>query len=157
MKLTSAAFRDGAAIPAKHACDGQDVSPPLSWSGAPAAAAAWALIMDDPDAPPGTWVHWVLYDLPAGSTGLPEGFPKDERPEGGGAHGACWGVDEFSRVGYHGPCPPPGRPHRYVFTLYALDAPTGLPPRRTKADLVRAMEGRVLAKASLTGLYGRKA
>lgn len=156
MRITSTAFSDGATIPVEHTCDGQDSSPPLSWSGVPEKTAALALIMDDPDAPPGTWVHWVLYDLPARAKGLAAGLPKDERPAGGGSHGACWGVDAFSRVGYHGPCPPPGRPHRYIFTLYALDAPTGLPPRRTKADLIEAMKGRVLAKASLTGLYGRK-
>lgn len=155
MELVSAAFRDGARIPVRHTCDGEDSSPPLSWSGVPKGARALALIMEDPDAPPGTWIHWVLYDLPPGLKGLAAGFPKDERPAGGGAHGACWGVDEFSRVGYHGPCPPPGRPHRYVFTLYALDAETGLEPRRPKDELLRAMKGRVLAKASLTGLYGR--
>lgn len=157
MKLTSAAFRDGAAIPVRHTCDGEDSSPPLAWSGVPEGTAALALIMDDPDAPAGTWVHWVLYDLPAGAAALPEGLSKGERPPCGGAQGACWGVDEFSRIGYHGPCPPPGRPHRYVFTVYALDAATGLRPRRTKAELLRAIKGRVLAHASLTGLYGRKA
>lgn len=155
MRLSSPAFADGGTIPARHACDGADASPELSWSGAPEGTAALALIMEDPDAPPGTWVHWVLYDLPAGTTGLAEGLSKAERPPCGGAHGACWGVREFTRTGYHGPCPPPGRPHRYIFTLYALSAPTGLPPGRTKDEALRAMKGRVLAKASLTGLYGR--
>lgn len=155
MKLGSAAFRDGETIPVEHTCDGSDSSPKLSWSGVPAGTAALAVVMEDPDAPPGTWIHWVLYDLPAGTAGLAAGLSKAERPPCGGAHGACWGVDEFTRVGYHGPCPPPGKPHRYVFTLYALGASTGLPPRRTKDELLRAMKGHVLAKASLTGLYGR--
>lgn len=155
MRLASAAFGDGETIPVAHTCDGEDASPELSWSDVPAGTRALALIMEDPDAPPGTWIHWVLYDLPAGATGLAAGLSKAERPPCGGAHGACWGVDEYTRVGYHGPCPPPGRPHRYVFTLYALAAPTGLPPGRTKAEALRAMTGRVLATASLTGRYGR--
>jgi hypothetical protein len=155
MELISPAFQYGAAIPARHTCDGDDASPPLQWSGVPPGTRSLALIMEDPDAPAGTWVHWVLYGLPAGLESLPEDFPKSERLTDGAMHGACWGVDRFSRVGYHGPCPPPGNPHRYVFTLYALDADAGLPPRRTKADLLRAMKGHVLAQAVLVGRYGR--
>lgn len=155
MELKSPAFRDGAAIPRVHTCDGDDVSPPLEWSGVPAGTRSLALIMEDPDAPAGTWVHWVLYDLPGGLKKLGARLPKTEVLAGGGAHGACWGVETFSKTGYHGPCPPPGPAHRYVFTLYALDAATDLPPGRTKAEVLRAMKGAVLAKAALVGMYGR--
>lgn len=155
MKLSSPAFQDGSAIAPIHACDGDDVSPPLEWSDVPGDARSLALIMEDPDAPAGTWVHWVLYDLPADLKGLAEGLPKTERLAGGAKHGLCWGTDRFSKVGYHGPCPPPGPAHRYVFTLYALSSAPDLPPRRTKAELLRAMKGRVLEQAALIGLYGR--
>lgn len=155
MNVTSPAFAANAPIPVKHTCDGADVSPALSWAGVPPEAKSLALVMDDPDAPVGTWVHWVLYDLPATLAGLPEGVPKKERLDGGGTHGACWGVDRFSRVGYSGPCPPPGSPHRYHFRLYALDRVLGLPPRATKADLLEAMKGHVLAEGELVGTYGR--
>jgi len=153
--LSSPAFENGASIPKLHTYDGDDVSPGLAWDGAPAGAKSFALIMDDPDAPVGTWVHWVLYDLPASLRGLPQGVPKLERLKGGGTHGASWGVDSFSRAGYGGPCPPPGKPHRYFFKLYALDKVLGLPPRAPKAKLLEAMKGRVLAEAELVGLYGR--
>jgi len=155
MKLTSDAFGPGASIPVRHTCDGDDLSPALRWSGAPQGTRAFALIMDDPDAPPGTWIHWVLYDLPGEATGLPEGLARDQRLDGGAAQGACWGVDRFSRVGYHGPCPPPGAPHRYFFKLYALDAPLGLKPKATKAEVLAATRGHVLAAAELMGTYGR--
>lgn len=155
MKLRSPAFPDGGAIPAAHTCDGADASPPLEWSGVPAGTRSLALIMEDPDAPAGTWVHWVLYDLPGDLRKLGSQPHKTERRAGGGKHGACWGVEEFSRVGYHGPCPPPGDPHRYVFTLYALSAPPDLPPGRAKPELLAAIEGAVLATAALTGRYGR--
>ncbi len=155
MELKSAAFRDGGGIPVRHTCDGGDSSPALEWSAVPAGARSLVVIMEDPDAPAGTWVHWVLYDLPGDAQGLNAGLPKTETLSGGGAQGACWGVNDFSRIGYHGPCPPPGRPHRYVFTLYALDAALALPPRRTKKEVLRAMKGHVLAQAALTGMYGR--
>jgi Raf kinase inhibitor-like YbhB/YbcL family protein len=155
MTLTSAAFDPGAEIPAKYTCDGEDVSPALGWSGVPEEAKSLVLIMDDPDAPPGTWVHWVLYDLPADSDGLPEGLPKQEKIDGVGTHGLCWGVDRFSRVGYYGPCPPPGSPHRYFFKLYALDVALALAPRATKSDVRKAMSGHVLAQAELVGTFRR--
>jgi Raf kinase inhibitor-like YbhB/YbcL family protein len=147
VKLTSAAFQDGAAIPVKHTCDGADVSPPLAWRDAPSPSAAFALICDDPDAPAGTWVHWVLYNVPGNVTQLPEGSP-------GGA-GALQGRNDFRKTGYGGPCPPPGKPHRYFFTLYALRAPLPLNAGATKADVERALQGQVLAEAQLIGTYGR--
>jgi len=153
--LSSPAFVGGQAIPRRHACDGEDVSPELRWSSVPAGTKSFALIMDDPDAPAGTWVHWVLYDLPAELTGLPEGVPRTESVLGGAKHGASWGVERFERAGYGGPCPPPGKPHRYFFRLYALSAPLGLKPRATKAEVLGAMKGRVLGEAALIGLYGR--
>ncbi len=155
MKLTTTAFDGGGSIPAKDTCDGQDVSPPLAWVGAPEGTRAFVLIMDDPDAPPGTWVHWVLFNVPADTTGLKEDLPKTETLADGSAQGACWGVSSFSRVGYHGPCPPPGKPHRYFFRLYALDTPLDLPARASQADVRRAAEGHVLAEAELMGTYGR--
>jgi Raf kinase inhibitor-like YbhB/YbcL family protein len=111
--------------------------------------------MDDPDAPPGTWVHWVLYDIPPVQVELEEGVPKNATVEGGASHGVCWGVQSFSRVGYHGPCPPPGPPHRYSFRIYALDSRLELPAKATKEQVERAMSGHVLARAELIGLYGR--
>ena len=150
--MTSAAFTDGAAIPSRHTCDGTDSSPPLAWSGAPATTKTFALIADDPDAPAGTWVHWVLFNLSAVIRGLPEQVAKDETVLGG----ALQGRNDFRRIGYGGPCPPPGKPHHYVFTLYALDARLALSAGATKADVERAMEGHVLAQGQLTGTYGRQ-
>ena len=151
MKLTSTAFADGNPIPTRHTCDGVDVSPPLQWSDAPAGAKSFALICDDPDAPVGDWVHWVIYGLPAATTALPEKIaPNETLP-----NGALQGVNDFRRVGYGGPCPPPGKPHRYFFKLYALDAGLPLRSRGTKADLLRAMQGHILAQAQLMGTYQR--
>jgi Raf kinase inhibitor-like YbhB/YbcL family protein len=155
MEMRSSAFDAGGKVPPRYTCDGEDVSPPLGWDGIPEGAQSLALIMDDPDAPPGTWVHWVLYDLPPDTPGLNEGVKKTERLENGALQGACWGVTSFSRVGYYGPCPPPGGPHRYVFRLYALDRRLGLPPRATKVQVLEAMEGHVLAQAELVGRYAR--
>ena len=155
MRLTSSAFTHEGEIPKKHTCDGEDVSPALAWRDVPDKTASLVLIMDDPDAPAGTWVHWVLYDLPASLRELPEGLPETERPKVGGVHGACWGVDRFERIGYHGPRPPPGAPHRYFFKLYALGRKLELAPRATKAQVENAMKGHVLAEAVLMGRYGR--
>lgn len=151
MKLVSPAFTDGQPIPEKHTCDGANVSPPLSWSEAPPGTRSFALICDDPDAPVGTWVHWVLYGLSPATTELPEMLAPAEQLPGG----AKQGLNDFRRVGYGGPCPPPGRPHRYFFKLYALDAELGLRSRATKADLVRVMAGHILAEAQLMGTYQR--
>jgi len=148
--LTSSAFKDGATIPGKHTCDGVDVSPPLAWSGTPAGTRSVALIADDPDAPGGTWVHWVLYNLPAEVSELPENIAKVESLDLGGAR---QGRNDFRRPGYGGPCPPPGPAHRYFFKLYALD--TELPDlgTPTKAELEEAMRGDVLDQAELIGTY----
>lgn len=151
MKLTSKGFGDGQPIPAKFTCDGADVSPPLEWSGAPAGTKSFALICDDPDAPMGTWVHWVLYGLPAATSGLAEKTPKDDTLPNGGKQG----INDFQHAGYGGPCPPPGKPHHYHFKLYALDIEPTLKAHATKQDLLKAMKGRILAEAWLTGVYQR--
>jgi Raf kinase inhibitor-like YbhB/YbcL family protein len=151
LEIKSAAFSEGEAIPGKYTCDGKDVSPPLSWSGAPAGAKSFALICDDPDAPSGDWVHWVVFDLPPSSTGLPEGVPAREEIAGGGRQGR----NDFRKTGYGGPCPPGGT-HRYVFSLFALDRELGLGAGATKAQLSAAMKGHVLAEGRLTGKYSRR-
>ena len=151
MKLTSTAFTDGSAIPRQFTCDGTDLSPALAWSDAPQSAKSFSLIADDPDAPVGTWVHWVLYDVPPELKQLTEGVPKDEQL----ANGARQGRNDFRRIGYGGPCPPPGAAHRYFFKLYALDAKLNLKAGASKADLEKAMSGHILAQASLMGRYKR--
>ena len=151
--LTSGAFTAGGVIPAKHSCDGADISPSLAWSGTPPGTVALALIADDPDAPAGTWVHWVLFNLPGSLTALPEGVAKTDQLADFG--GALQGRNDFRRVGYGGPCPPPGKPHRYFFKLYALDAALPLKAGATKQEVERAMRGHVLAEAALMGTYTR--
>ena len=151
MTVTSTAFEQGAVIPVKHTGDGADVSPPLAWSGVPGGTRAFALICSDPDAPVGTWVHWVLYDIPGTATNLPDKVAVSETAAGIGTQG----VNDFRRIGYGGPAPPRGKPHRYFFKLYALDQPTGLPVGRTKQDVLRAIEGHVLALGELMGTYRR--
>jgi Raf kinase inhibitor-like YbhB/YbcL family protein len=152
IQIISVAFAGGQPIPAKYTCDGQDVSPPLKWSNAPANTKSFALIADDPDAPGGTWVHWVLYDLPATTTELAENTPKSQQLPGG----AKQGLNSWPRLGYGGPCPPRGKPHRYFFKLYALDTLLDLKPGATKKDLLKAMEGHVLGEGQLMGTYQRK-
>jgi Raf kinase inhibitor-like YbhB/YbcL family protein len=152
--LTSGAFAAGGAIPSRYTCDGADGSPPLAWSGTPAGTVTLALIADDPDAPSGTWVHWVLFNLPAATEVLPEGVPKTEHPDGLG--GALQGRNGFRRIGYGGPCPPPGRAHRYYFRLYALDAALPLKAGASREDVDRAMHGRVLAETTVMGTYARE-
>ena len=151
--LSSTAFKDGAAIPVKHTCDGADVSPPLAWSGAPPGTRTFALIADDPDAPAGTWVHWVLYNLPATVSELPENVAKVETHDLGGAR---QGRTDFRRPGYCGPCPPPGPAHRYFFKLYALDALLNLKAGAQKKDVEAAMQGHVLGTTQLMGTYARQ-
>jgi len=157
LTITSPAFKHNSYIPKKHACNGEDVSPELRWKGLSSGTKSIAVIMDDPDAPPGTWVHWILFDIPPLLTGLEENVAKKETLPDGSKHGLVWGVNDgdFDRVGYYGPCPPPGKPHRYFFKVYALDKVLGLPPKITKNALLKAMEGRILAQGELIGLYKR--
>jgi Raf kinase inhibitor-like YbhB/YbcL family protein len=152
MQLTSTAFTEGKPIPAKYTCDGTNVSPPLKWTGTPAQAKSLVLIVDDPDAPVGTWVHWVLYDLPATVGELPEDVAKSESIAQGGRQG----VNDFKSLGYGGPCPPGGRSHRYFFRLYALDTVLDLKPGATRKEVDRAMQHHVLAEGQLMGTYQRK-
>ena len=152
--LQSPAFADGGLSPSIHTADGLDLSPPLRWSGAPAGTGSFALVMEDLDAPAGTWVHWVLFNLPTELRMLPAGLDRLPQLANGARHGGCWGVTDTHRIGYQGPEPPPGPIHRYVFRLHALDAPLDLDPGVTVDDLRQAMEGHQLAIAQLTGLYG---
>jgi Raf kinase inhibitor-like YbhB/YbcL family protein len=151
LQLSSKAFHDGQPIPKKYTCAGQDVSPDLAWSGAPDETKNLALIVDDPDAPAGVWVHWVLYDLPAEMHELKEGMPKDRELRSG----ARQGKNDFGNIGYGGPCPPSGPAHRYFFKLYALRDKTGLKSGASKTELERAMKGKVIEQATLTGKFGR--
>jgi Raf kinase inhibitor-like YbhB/YbcL family protein len=150
-ELTSSAFKPGDPIPRRYTCEGEDLSPPLHWTVPPAATKSFVIVADDPDAPVGTWVHWVIYDLPLDLRGLMEGVPtKDRLPDG-----ALQGLNDFKRVGYGGPCPPPSKPHRYHFTLYALDVTLNLKPRATKAQVLDACKEHILAEAQLMGRFGR--
>jgi Raf kinase inhibitor-like YbhB/YbcL family protein len=151
MQLTTSAFADGAPIPTKHTGDGADSSPPLNWTDAPGGVKSFALICDDPDAPRGTWVHWVLFNLPASATGLAEAVPPTKTLTGG----AKQGTNDFGKIGYGGPAPPKGKPHRYFFKLYALDAPLSLAEGATKAQLEAAMKGHILEQAQIMGTYQR--
>lgn len=145
IQVSSNAFTEGGTIPVKYTCDGENVSPPLVWSGIPESAQSVVVIMDDPDAPVGTWVHWVLYDLSLDINALDEG----EREVG------VAGVNSWNKPEYGGPCPPPGKPHRYYFKLYALDTELYLQSGATKADIEKAMQGHILAEGQLMGEYGR--
>jgi len=151
LRVESAAFSQGKPIPAQYTADGRDVSPALSWSGAPPGARSLALVCEDPDAPRGTWVHWVLYDIPPSVTSLPEAVPPRESVPGVGTHGK----NDFGKPGYGGPAPPSGT-HRYFFRLYALDRSLSLAAGATARELRRAMEGHVLAQGELMGTYSRR-
>jgi Raf kinase inhibitor-like YbhB/YbcL family protein len=150
LTITSAAFTEGAMIPRRYTCDAQDISPDLKWSGAPAATRSFAMICDDPDAPVGTWVHWVLFNIPAGVSELPAGVAPDAVLQNGARHG----MNDFRNLGYGGPCPPRGT-HRYFFRLYALDTMLTLESASTKAQVAAAMKGHVLAEGQLMGTYTR--
>jgi len=150
MKLSSLAFNDGDMIPNKYTCDGADISPPLEWGLAPEDTKSIALICDDPDAPVGTWVHWVYYDIPAVTNGLSENITPQEKPENGGKQG----TNDFRKIGYGGPCPPGGT-HRYYFKIYALDTILNLPAGADKTQLLKAMEGHIIGQAQLVGKYKR--
>jgi Raf kinase inhibitor-like YbhB/YbcL family protein len=154
-QLTSPAFADGGRFPSIHCADGLNLSPPLRWSGAPSATASYALVLEDPDAPVGTWVHWVLFNLPGEYQGVSAGLDRAPKLPNGACHGACWGVVDFHRTGYQGPEPPLGQTHRYVFRLFALDTSLDLEPGITWTQLQHAMAGHQLATAQLTGLYSR--
>jgi Raf kinase inhibitor-like YbhB/YbcL family protein len=155
LSLASPSFAQMDAIPTLHTCDGEDLAPALAWTQVPAGTKSFVLIVDDPDAPDPaaptrTFVHWVLYDIPAGASSLPEGATSDELPEG-----TREGLNDAKRIGYMGPCPPIGR-HRYFFKLSALDSTLRDLGNATKADVERAMRGHVLEKAELVGTYERK-
>lgn len=151
LELSSSAFQEGGEIPTKYTCEGQDVSPTLTWGEPPAGTQSLALIMDDPDAPVGVFTHWVLFNLPADSRGLPEAVPTQAQlPDG-----SLQGKNDFGKIGYGGPCPPPGRPHRYQFTLYALDQTLDLKAGASKKQVLDAMQGHILAQGRLTGTYQR--
>ena len=149
IKITSTAFSEGSAIPSRHTCDGKDVSPALDWTAVPDQAKSLALICDDPDAPAGTWVHWVFFNLPPSTKNLAEGVPAQETL----ASGAKQGKNSFGKIGYNGPCPPKGSVHRYFFKLYALDTELNLAPGATKDQLLKVMDGHVLAEGQLMGRF----
>jgi len=151
LTLTSPAFNHNEIIPLKYTCSGEDISPPLHWKSLPVSTKSLVLIVDDPDAPVGTWVHWVIYDMPPNLQSLPENIQRIPKVENIGTQG----INDFRKIGYGGPCPPPGKPHRYFFKLFALDAYLGLEPGITKSVLAEAMRGRVLAKDELIGMFRR--
>lgn len=151
IKITSSAFEDGALIPPKYTCDAEDVSPPLQWDQPGENTKSIALICDDPDAPAGTWVHWVLYNLPPDTTQLPENIPPDKTL----TNQANQGTNDFRRIGYGGPCPPGGT-HRYFFKIYALDTIVDLSPGATKSQLLDAAGGHIIATGELMGKYKRQ-
>ena len=149
--LTSPDFADGGAIPKRFTCEGANTSPELAWSGPPAGTESLALIVDDPDAPSGTFTHWTVFDIPKDLSGLEAGVPNQQRL----APGFAQGENDFGKVGYGGPCPPPGKPHQYMFQLYALSQSLGLQPQAGRVQINNAMKGKVLGEASLTGTFGR--
>lgn len=152
LALSTPAFRDGETIPVQYTCDGEDLSPPLAWTGVPVETRSFALICDDPDAPRGTWVHWVIWNLPADTVELEPGVPpRPELPSG-----ARQGLNDGGDLGYAGPCPPSGKPHRYFFRLFALDSQLNLAPGVNRSDLDTAMEGHVLAQGTVMGIYERR-
>ena len=151
LTLSSSEFKNNETIPRKYTCDGDDISPPLTWSVAPEGTRSLALIVDDPDAPAGIWVHWVIYDIPAQLTALPQNVAKSPTVQGIGNQG----TNDSRKTGFSGPCPPRGKAHRYVFKLYAVDTLLNLKPGASKADVERAMRGHILAQGQLVGLYSR--
>ncbi len=150
-RIGSAAFKEGAAIPARFTCEGENVSPPLEWTEPPGGARSFALIVDDPDAPAGVWTHWVVYNLPAQARAMDENMPKQAELPGGGLQGQ----NSFGRMGYGGPCPPPGNAHRYFFRLYALDTLLSLEPGAAKEDVLAAAKGHIVGEARLMGRFKR--
>ncbi len=151
LELKTTAFRPGGTVPTQYTCSGANISPALSWSQPPPGTRSFVLIVDDPDAPGGTWVHWVVYDLPGSARQLPEQVPAGDAIAGGGKQG----VNDFPANGYGGPCPPPGQPHRYFFRLYALDTLLDLHAPVRRKDVDAAMKGHILVQAELMGSFGR--
>lgn len=148
--IMSSAFASGEAIPELYTCDGSDISPPLEWNFQPSGTMSYAIICDDPDAPVGNWVHWVIYNIPADSLKLEENLPADSRL----SDGTLQGKNSWGKIGYGGPCPPGGT-HRYFFRIYALDTKLDLEPEATKEELLDAMDGHIIEKAELMGTYTR--
>ncbi len=151
LTISSPSFPSGGDIPKKFTCDGADVSPQLTWTDPPAGTKSLAVLVDDPDAPVGNWNHWALWNLPATARGLAEGVSK----EASLSDGSQQGKNDFRRTGYNGPCPPPGKPHRYYFKLFALDTNLDLKSGATKREIDSAMKGHILAQAEWMGRYGR--
>jgi Raf kinase inhibitor-like YbhB/YbcL family protein len=151
MELKTMAFKAGGRIPAQYTCSGADISPALSWNQPPSRTLSFALIVDDPDAPAGTWVHWVVYNLPESARQLPERVPPGEAIASGGRQG----LNDFPQSGYGGPCPPSGKPHRYFFRLYALDTLLDLHAPVHRREVDAAMKGHILAQAELMATFGR--
>jgi hypothetical protein len=151
IELKTTSFAPGGFIPKRFTCEAADVSPALAWGDPPAGTRSFAIIEDDPDAPSGTFVHWLVYDLPAAYRRLPEAMSGNDQMADGGRQG----TNDFSRTGYSGPCPPPGKPHRYFIRFYALDTKTNLHPAATRAELDAAMQGHILAQAALMGRFKR--
>ncbi len=151
LTLTSPAFPNAGQIPRRYTCDNDDISPDLAWSSAPANTQSFVLIVDDPDAPAGVWTHWLIWNIPPKATVLPSDTPKTPQLD----NGARQGLNDFHRIGYGGPCPPPGKPHRYLFKLYALDALLDLKPGATKSLLEDALKPHILAQTQTMGTYKR--
>lgn len=151
LEIKSPVFKEGGSIPLQYTCKGSDISPPLSWSGVPKSAKSMALICDDPDAPGMTWVHWVVYNISPDENGLKEDLAKSGTLPGG----TLQGITDFRKIGYGGPCPPPGGPHRYYFKLYALDKKPELKAGATKDMLLKSMDGYILEEAQLMGTFKR--
>lgn len=151
MSISSPSFLDGEVIPNKHTCSGQDLSPNLEWSEPPAGTKSFALIMDDPDAPGGVFSHWVIFNIPPESRQLPEAVAGEAQL----SDGSLQGKNDFRRTGYGGPCPPPGSPHHYQFTLYALDQSLNLKAGASREQVIEAIGGHILAQGQLVGIYQR--
>ncbi len=151
LTLTSKAFAQGEAIPEEYAHNGRNVSPPLRWDDPPSGTKSFAVVCVDPDAPHGTFAHWVLFNMPASSRELLEAVPQEASFPDGAMHGS----NDFGKMGYGGPEPPPGNPHRYVFTLYALDNMLGIPAGASREEFLAAIKGHILAESPLTGTYAR--
>jgi len=151
LEIKSNAFKRGEGISVQYTCDGKDISPDIIWSDVPAGTQSFVLICDDPDAPLGTWVHWVIFNIPGDKTGLSRALPKQAVFD----DGSVQGINDFGKNGYGGPCPPAGKPHRYFFRLYAIDTKLNLDAKATKKKVLEAIEGHICAQADFYGTYAR--